>query len=439
MVKCTGTQPCDACIRANSECVYATEDDGRRKEARKRKVQDLRDDSNLLNDLIETFQASKDEEVAELLSIIRSNAPVQDLKVCVKQQIAKARVGKRLPSPELEQLHTRIQRLPTEGVSDPKRRLPQEQGKFSRAAHVSEEPPYMVRASPWTDVTADDMLVSNLVSVFFRWHKSMYDWMDEDLFLRDMRQGDLQCSYCSPVLVNALLAVACPYSDYDEAKTKPGALSPLMSAFLAEAMSLLDGYEARPSIATAQALAMLNVALAANGQDGVGYQYLKHATSMCKGLQLKFRAVRNTDKATSEERVFSSVLDTTCWGVFNFMVMASMVYHRPTETSQPRRSLPEPVEDSHLWTPYPLSGPTRLYYSRELLHHYTSLSIILRDAMSLLYGHGGDPTEHERDRLEEAILQMHVRLSQWHRSLPEHLSVRSDSPPSVLAQQYVSH
>lgn len=37
----------------------------------------------------------------------------------------------------------------------------------------------------------------------------MQRWIDRDLFIADMQGGDLNSRFCSPFLVNALLAVAC--------------------------------------------------------------------------------------------------------------------------------------------------------------------------------------------------------------------------------------
>lgn len=66
--------------------------------------------------------------------------------------------------------------------------------------------PLKVPACPWTSV-AGDGIVSNLISAFFRWDDIiMYPFLDKELFLRDMRSGDPQSQYCSPLLVNAIRA-----------------------------------------------------------------------------------------------------------------------------------------------------------------------------------------------------------------------------------------
>ncbi len=64
-----------------------------------------------------------------------------------------------------------------------------------------------VPAQPWTSV-AGDALVSHLASDFFKWDNPfLCSFIDQELFLRDMRHGSRANSrFCSPFLVNSLCA-----------------------------------------------------------------------------------------------------------------------------------------------------------------------------------------------------------------------------------------
>ncbi len=66
---------------------------------------------------------------------------------------------------------------------------------------------FKVPAQPWTSV-AGDALVSHLVSAFFKWDNPFVcSFIDQELFLRDMRHGSQANSqFCSPFLVNSLCA-----------------------------------------------------------------------------------------------------------------------------------------------------------------------------------------------------------------------------------------
>jgi hypothetical protein len=78
------------------------------------------------------------------------------------------------------------------------------------ARRLSDDPLWEVPANPWTDVTDDDAFVSHLVSLWFTWYHPSFSYLDRDLFIKDMQSGDVENSlYCSPFLVNAILADAC--------------------------------------------------------------------------------------------------------------------------------------------------------------------------------------------------------------------------------------
>ena len=75
--------------------------------------------------------------------------------------------------------------------------------------YLCDEAPCKVPAKPWTNVTEDDDLVSHLVSLYFTWDYPFWTFLDRDVFLRHMARGDLESEFCSPFLVNAVLANAC--------------------------------------------------------------------------------------------------------------------------------------------------------------------------------------------------------------------------------------
>lgn len=73
---------------------------------------------------------------------------------------------------------------------------------------LCDEPLFQVPCKPWTITTDDDHLVSSLISLYFTWHHPLMRVVDQEMFLRDMSAGDLASDFCSPVLVNSILAVA---------------------------------------------------------------------------------------------------------------------------------------------------------------------------------------------------------------------------------------
>lgn len=85
--KCSGGDPCEHCGRHEVECVYIIDDDGRRKEARKRKIQDLESDSDLLHQLLETIQQSGDDEIAQIFALVRGNISMENVKLRLKRRM----------------------------------------------------------------------------------------------------------------------------------------------------------------------------------------------------------------------------------------------------------------------------------------------------------------------------------------------------------------
>ena len=71
-----------------------------------------------------------------------------------------------------------------------------------------------ITTTPWTMVTSDNRLLRRLISLYFIGPHPCAPLVHKDLFLEDMAAGGT--SFCSPLLVNAVLSIAsvatlCPY------------------------------------------------------------------------------------------------------------------------------------------------------------------------------------------------------------------------------------
>ena len=123
----------------------------------------------------------------QLLGLIRSNASLQEIEAYLD------------PSQETSKVVESSSNL--ERPTTVRRILDTEQFLNIRA--------FPVPARPWTTVTDDDDFVSHLISLWFTWFQPCFNWIDRDLFMRDMLSGNPRSQYCSPFLVNAILAHAC--------------------------------------------------------------------------------------------------------------------------------------------------------------------------------------------------------------------------------------
>jgi hypothetical protein len=64
-----------------------------------------------------------------------------------------------------------------------------------------------IQVSKWTSVESDDELLRTLLQAYFFHDYTTYTCSQKDIFLQAMRDGDAR--FCSPLLVNVVLAEAC--------------------------------------------------------------------------------------------------------------------------------------------------------------------------------------------------------------------------------------
>lgn len=168
----------------------------------KRKVESLERDNNLLLKLVESIRTDDEEVVARLLDTIRSKNSLDDIRSFLADQLADQ------PRPTMgSPMDHIVSETPSDGQTP---EYPNVRPKVMDVKRLSDEPIYDVPAKPWTTVTDDDHFVSHLISLWFTWHNStVFSWMHHELFIRDMQSQRLDSFFCSPFLVNVMLAEAC--------------------------------------------------------------------------------------------------------------------------------------------------------------------------------------------------------------------------------------
>jgi hypothetical protein len=142
---------------------------------------------------------------------------------------------------------------------------------------------FPVPAKPWTKLTADDALVTHLVSVFLNYSNVYWRYVEEDLFLHCMQRG-LPSDFCSPFLVNAICAMACLSSEHSAAFLRPEDLMSRGEHFHKEALRLWILERGRASVTNIQALIILSMGAGFRGKDKLGLQLLTIAVQMNNDL-----------------------------------------------------------------------------------------------------------------------------------------------------------
>ena len=163
----------------------------------------------------------------------------------------------------------------------------------------------------WTHVTRDASLIEHLLSLYFCWEYPVFTILSEHYFRNDMRNKRRQ--YCSPLLVNAILAVACRFSDRPEARTISDDGRTAGDHFFEEAELLLAG-DSTPGLTTLQALGIMSVREASSGRESKGFSLAGQCTRMAiqLGLQLPCAGVDGVAFSPTELEVRA----ITFWGSF---------------------------------------------------------------------------------------------------------------------------
>jgi hypothetical protein len=75
-------------------------------------------------------------------------------------------------------------------------------------------------AASWTEVTDDPELVMHLINMYFTWHYTYFTTLSKSLFMREFLLGASppgtrrKTEYCTPLLVNTMLALGCHFTSW---------------------------------------------------------------------------------------------------------------------------------------------------------------------------------------------------------------------------------
>ncbi|OJJ95245.1 hypothetical protein ASPACDRAFT_36771 [Aspergillus aculeatus ATCC 16872] len=418
-----GATACERCTKRELSCAFELDDDMRRKLAHKRKIESLEEERDVLLQLVQTLQDSPDAKATQLLNLIRSKAPLDEIKLYMDHNVSER---DRETTPLLAEIHER-----THGPKEDNKRTASHQAlNIQRLIDI---PVYRVPAAPWTTVTKDDELVSHLISLWLTWSHPFYNWIDKELFLRDARAGKLDSKFCSPFLVNCILAEACFHSDYPDAYADPNDPDSKGVHFYKEARRLYEKIEGRLDLPTIQGCGVLFICMAVMGKDRVGWLYLGHLRSMADEYTKKHPPPPAGMSPFRESRA----IDNTIWGIYNLTATASISLMKHLAIDRPNRPLlpcDHPADDT--WTPYPRQMDPVQSHIPCVLNSFCALSEINVDANRKVFASGHKPP---RDELEQTLQDVQTRLDDWKTKLPPCLARENLSVPQSLSLHMLYH
>lgn len=207
-----------------------------------------------------------------LLDVIRSDATPEELRSFIDEMLAD--IQERTSHGGLnDETTTQLRELRRK--ANAQRSSPSFRRKVMDVNFLCDTPPIRVPSKPWTSVTDDDDFVSHLISLYFTWDYPFYAFLDRDVFIKHMISRNLMSDYCSPFLVNAILASACVsllafpfqyrrshhlkqyFSEFAEAFGVPGDVTTKGHDFLREAERLWDTEQDKVNLSTLQGTLLL--------------------------------------------------------------------------------------------------------------------------------------------------------------------------------------
>ncbi|KAJ0377642.1 hypothetical protein COL26b_004113 [Colletotrichum chrysophilum] len=223
-IKCDGVRPsCYMCSTTKTPCVYPVPEGLSRSEAQKQKFTDVSRAHESSRRVLELLSASQDGTSHDIL---------QQLK------------------------HSKHLDNTVQSIADASLLLPRGDGDDEVAE--STDTSITLPVSRWTTVLKDDRILTQLLELFWAWDGTLSRLVARDLFSAELSNANAQQKhqFCSPLLVNAILAVSSLHSTRKHSSLHTDAKNKAQK-FADCAFDLLDAEQGVSSLTTLQGAAVL--------------------------------------------------------------------------------------------------------------------------------------------------------------------------------------
>lgn len=487
--KCDGALPsCAACASVyGTECVYDPNSDHRRKGVYREKIDSTKARNSTLQILIEAILNAAEDDVPEIVRRIRTCDSLDTVAEAIlkeettpnnddgggggdnddngmldsfQEQYAPVVEGERDLARKMGELRVKdgmvryfggTSHLIYQGDENDIPTGPYPDDMLNNLDHLDQDP-----VTSWSEVTKDKQVVTHLLNMYWNWHYPFFTTVSKKLFWRDFLRGKPASTprvaiYCSSVLVNAMLALGCHFTDVPGAYAVPGDSRTKGDHFFAEAKRLIfdhDEFE-RPSQVTTQALALMSVREAGCGREARGWAYSGMSFRMAHdvGLNLDSGAAvvgdySNKQKMSEEEIDARRV---TFWGCYLFDKTWSNYLGRLPQIPKSSYNVPKyevfPDEDGESWAPYADSGfdqSLRQPARTRAVGLQLSKLVEISSELLLFFYHPKHIGRSSGKSVElKKLSELHRQLEDWRKELPAEFEPREGQLPNVILMQYV--
>ncbi|KAM0300145.1 hypothetical protein ACHAPM_006451 [Fusarium culmorum] len=307
-------------------------------------------------------------------------------------------------------------------------------------------PGYTLPISRWTSANQDDKLLNHLLLLFWAWDTVCNRIIDRTIFEEDLKKLDPKTTsapwelrFCSPFLVNALLAVSCLYSTSSATFSVPGDISTRGRGFAEEAKRCLELEGTRPMLPVVQGLALMYVYEGALGDGNTALEF--HRLMHQRYMELRLDDIhRSTDTAIagSRQRAEAHALSWIQWGfyVWDWKPMHGLcrrfVIKKPTREKtwqQDTTPLNRKESPEYWWFPYPVSVEPQRSLKRDIFDVECTFAEITEKVHEFII-----PIEKgvSLSLNAERAVELYSQLMEWKFSLPEPLRAENAVLPAAI-------
>ncbi|CCE33506.1 related to nitrate assimilation regulatory protein nirA [Claviceps purpurea 20.1] len=468
--KCPGQRPsCSRCIRRKLQCHYTTNPGETKTQALKRNYLELRNQGNAQVELLELMRNLPEQDAHEVFQRVRTGADPGGILQHVKaggvliQMAVRPETRLRYEFPyrpeipaadipnnpylksiiyEAASLYPTTQdgeyprssgseSISTPGANNDSANYQSMYLKPFHAAEIVDARLENARCSLWTTVCSDDALMRDLLKVFFLCEYHYTAAFHKDYFLEDLvaRRRD----FCSPLLVNAVLAYACACYPAFPLRAEYWNPNTMLYRFMAEAKRIWELEHSSPQITTIQAGIIFNVIYNLCGLDEVGQPYRLHAVALARRMRLFMRVgIADADSRLCSGKAF------TAWALYNwetlnaFSFMLAPLFEEPPQWPLPDPSHSGPSWYGEIWLKYPLDSTLSPCSFAHVIRSRCRFRVIMNDFCKAAYSERKDMSLERAD-------QLHARLRHWYDTLPEPLQPKSIVLPGHLQLHKENH